>query len=87
MSVLTPTAGYPVHAIAKICRWESGMGSRFTSWRAQCGARGDAGTWATLDTAGSARRLELCEVCFPGRNHNACKDVVPIQVTTVEELG
>lgn len=84
MSALTVTAGYPVHRVAQYARWANQHGANFTDWVAPCGFGGTAsghpnGYTSPFGKAGSARRLELCPNCFPGRDmHGHFPD--PIEV-------
>lgn len=76
----TPTVGYPVHAVATYS-WDCNEhGTRWVNWTAQCGATGVEMGGRFL-RAGSARRLELCPKCFPGRDHNACLLTKPRDIT------
>lgn len=68
----TLTIGYPAHAVATYSWDVNDYGTRTVEWTAQCGATGTE-TGGRFLPAGSARRLELCPQCFPGRKHNACK--------------
>ena len=65
MSAMTRTVGYPPHAVAEFAEWDNPHGVHFTNWRAACGARGTQAGREPFETAGSARRLELCRGCFP----------------------
>lgn len=73
MSASTITVGYPVHRVVEFSRWTNPHGVAFTDWKAACGAKdtatGHPNSYGTgpFGTAGSARRLELCTECFPGR--------------------
>jgi len=69
VSALTPIAGYPCHRVTSFSKWANQHGVAFTDWTAACGAEGYlAGFMSTFGKAGDARRLELCEACFPGRD-------------------
>lgn len=85
MSASTPTAGYPVHAVATFARRENEFRAWFTDWTAQCGATGTESGRAAFGLAGSARKLELCVKCFPGRHWNSCGIAKPIDET--ERMG
>jgi len=76
----TPTAGYPVHAVDTYARGSNGWGVKWVDWTAQCGATGTEMS-GEFSRAGSARRLELCPECFPGRDHNACALTAPRDIT------
>lgn len=65
---MTPTIGYPVHAVATYRRWTNAHGCNFTDWTAVCGANATAVGHRPFRPALDARRLELCPTCFPGRN-------------------
>lgn len=83
MTADTPTAGYPVHAVARYAVTTNPHGVRFTAWEAQCATRGSQVGTSPFGRAGSARRLELCPKCFPGRTWNACKIDKPVQVDSL----
>jgi len=57
-----------------------GGGVKWVDWTAQCGATGTEMS-GEFSRAGSARRLELCPECFPGRDHNACALTAPRDIT------
>lgn len=80
MSALTEAAGYPVHAVAEFARWTNQYQVPFTTWRAHCGTEGTVSGHGPFNLAGQARRLELCETCFPGRQHNAAPAGGPAEV-------
>ena len=65
---MTPTIGYPVHAVATYRRWTNPHGCHFTDWTAVCGASATAVGHRPFGSVLDARRLELCTACFPGRN-------------------
>lgn len=68
MTADTPVAGYPVHRVTEFSRWTNPHQVAFTDWVAACGATGYlTGFMSKFGKAGDARRLELCEACFPGR--------------------
>lgn len=64
MSADTPVVGYPVHRVATYSRWTNPHGAVFTDWTAACGATGSESGHRPFGKAGSARRAELCRVCF-----------------------
>lgn len=84
MSAYTVTAGYPVHRVATFSPWTNPHGVTFTDWTAACGASdtatGHPGPYGSpFGTAGSARKLELCPTCFPGRDlHGYFPDPVEV---------
>lgn len=86
MSALTKVIGYPVHAVAKFVRWENTYQVTFTAWVARCGAEGNKARHEPFDTAGSARRQELCPKCFPGRDHRAAAEGEPEELAGLDEL-
>jgi hypothetical protein len=67
MSVMDLAIGYPVHAVATYRYWVNPHGVRFIDWTAPCGARGTeiVKGLSAFKPAGSARRAELCEKCWP----------------------
>jgi hypothetical protein len=68
MSTYTETVGYPVHRVVTYSRWENQHGAKFTDWTSACGvSRTASGQLGVFGLAGTARRLELCPDCFPGR--------------------
>ncbi len=80
----TPTAGYPVHAVATFSRGCNEWGAAWVDWVAQCGATGTqmgARTGGDFLRAGSCRSRELCPSCFPGGRHNACRIDKPRDIT------
>ena len=84
MSASTITVGYPVHRLATFSPWTNQHGVQFTDWIAACGAIGTKSGHPSsysgpFGTAGSARRLELCPTCFPGRQmHGHWPDPVEV---------
>ena len=65
MSTRTLVAGYPCHAVATYSVTFNQHGVRLTTWSAACGATGDIVCQTRFNTAGSARKAELCRACFP----------------------
>lgn len=65
MSADTITIGYPVHALARWAAWTNPHGANFVDWAAHCGQTGTATGHDPFGRAGSARKAELCRVCFP----------------------
>ena len=86
MSALTITAGYPVHAVKKYYEWTNEHGVLFVDWLAHCGAKGTLTGHRPFGMAGSARRAELCRVCFPGQRHDAAVYPEPVRVYSPEAL-
>jgi hypothetical protein len=86
MTTSTKTAGYPVHAVGKFVRWTNQHQVHFTDWLARCGARGSESGHRPFGLAGSARRLELCPTCFPGRDWNGAGAGEPEELTDRTEL-
>lgn len=91
MSALTPIVGYPCHRPVQYSRWANQHGVVFTDWVAACGATGYlAGAMSKFGKAGDARRLELCESCFPGRlatGANAPYYPDPVEVPSEKGAG
>lgn len=68
---MTATIGYPVHAVRTYSDWQNDHGVWITRYATACG-REDSTIGRAPSVFGdvlSARRLELCEACFPGRSH------------------
>lgn len=82
MSTGTITAGYPVHAVKTYRYWQSIHGSWMTDWTAHCGVSRSEGGKKRFGVAGSARRMELCSQCFPGRRHDSVSYPDPIDMST-----
>lgn len=78
MSTSTITAGYPVHAVKTYRHWQNDQGAWMTDWTAHCGVSRSEGGQRAFGTAGSARRLEMCPQCFPGRQYNNVNYPYPV---------
>jgi hypothetical protein len=67
MSAMDLAVGYPVHAVATYRVWSNSHGVQFVDWTAACSASGtESGSGlGVFRPAGSARRAELCEKCWP----------------------
>lgn len=85
MSAVTAVAGYPVHAVVSFTRRTNPHGARFTDWRGACGATGTETGHGPFGLAGSARRLELCPACFPGRSWYAVHYADPVEMVEVAQ--
>ena len=69
VAVVHDADGLSDDQIATFARWTNQHGVAFTDWSAACGATGYlTGFRSTFGKAGDARRLELCAVCFHGRD-------------------
>jgi hypothetical protein len=63
---LDVSAGYPVHAVARLSRTDNGHGVTLINWTAVCGAVGClVGSQSRLDAARTALKTELCRDCWP----------------------
>lgn len=71
MSAGTITAGYPVHRVATYRPWVNQHRVQFTDYAAACGKADTLAGSNPFGQAGTARRLELCPICFPGKTWGA----------------
>jgi hypothetical protein len=71
MSASTITAGYPVHRVITYRLWVNQHRVQFTDYTAACGKSDTLAGSSPFGRAGTARRLELCPTCFPGKTWGA----------------
>jgi hypothetical protein len=80
-------AGYPVHVVTRFCCWTNPHKVRFTTWRADCQATETDSGHAPWKNPLSARRKELCPVCFPGQFWRSPRFTAdPVEVQTREDV-